>query len=286
MGIYAETSRGSFILSSRGDVEKIEKLASDFLYYAEGELADDNWNRIPFNYEEEEGEIIFSWEFASAGGYLTGVSLSEVEERLGVEIDINNVHESLEEQDIDWDEFAETCEEIHEENLDAGTQLEFTEEQLEQFRKGLDETEDVLDVNIYERVTQDIVSSCIYETEITVFNDVDDSGRKALNLVFCDTKEHGVENDASDFIGFKNIQDHKEELKRYVLSIGKTLKKTDVIQYNEGFVLSDKRSDTFSIFFEFALTYDVKGKIFLSEESPTDADLHPIYEYFSNLKNT
>ena len=286
MGIYAETSRGSFILSSRGDVEKIEKLASDFLYYAEGELADDNWNRIPFNYEEEEGEIIFSWEFASAGGYLTGVSLSEVEERLGVEIDINNVHESLEEQDIDWDEFAETCEEIHEENLDAGTQLEFTEEQLEQFRKGLDETEDVLDVNIYERVTQDIVSSCIYETEITFFNDVDDSGRKTLNLVFCDTKEHGVENDASDFIGFKNIQDHKEELKRFVLSIGKTLKKTDVIQYNEGFVLSDKRSDTFSIFFEFALTYDVKGKTFLSEESPTDADLHPIYEYFSNLKNT
>ena len=60
MGIHAENSRGSFILSSRGDVDKIEKLASDFLYYAEGELADDNWNRIPFNYGEEEGEIIFS----------------------------------------------------------------------------------------------------------------------------------------------------------------------------------------------------------------------------------
>ena len=98
--------------------------------------------------------------------------------------------------------------------------------------------------------------------------------------------EHAIENDASEFIGFKSIQDHKEKLKDYVISIGKILKKTDVIQYNSGFVLSDKRSDTFSIFFEFALTYDVKGKIFLSEESLTDADLHPIYEYFSNLKNT
>lgn len=283
MGLNAEYASGSFILKSRNDIKKLEELVSDFLYYGEGETSD-SWNRIPFKYEkyEETGdEIFFSWEFPSGNGVLTGVSLLEVENKMGITIDINNVENSLEEQEVDWEDFSEVCMEIWYDN-----QIEFSEENMLEFRKELNETEDILDAPLFEHSTQTIEDSHTYEEEEKHFNSLDENGQKTLNLVSLYSKEHCWESNASEFIGFESIEDEETGLKNYVKSIANSLQKTDLIHLTYFYSLSDKDEETFSASFNFDLIYDVKRKVFQSQQSPSEEDLHPIYEYFSNLNGT
>ena len=297
MGLNAECGGGSFILKSRNDIEKLEELVSDFLYYGEGETSD-MWDRIPFEYEEIDvennttikidinnvedsiGEILFSWQLASGNGDLTGVSLSEVENKMAIKIDINNVKDSLEEQGIDWDDFYKVCREMWDDNM-----TEFSEEQLQQFKKDLNETEDIIDVPLFEHSTQMIENSCIYETKEEHYNSLDEHGEKTLNIVSVCSKEHYWESNASEFIQFESIKDHEAGLKNYVRKIGNSLKKTDLIHLTEFYNLGDKDGETLSVKFQFDVIYNVKKKVFEFEESPSEEDLHPIYEYFSNLKD-
>lgn len=279
MALNAEVGGGSFILKSRNDVKKLEELVSDFLYYGEGET-NDCWDRIPFEYTEKDEEIFFSYQFASSAGYLSGVSLSEVENKIGIKIDINNVESSLEEQGVDWDDFSEVCREVWDENP-----IEITEEKLLKFKKELSETEEIIDDLLFEHSTQTIENSHIYEEEEKHFNSFDENGRKTLNLVSHKSKEHYWEENASEFIGFDSIEDHYAKLKEHIRSIGNSLQKTDFIRLTEVYFLRDKRGETLEVQFKFDLTFEVKSNTFFLELSPCKEDLSPIYEYFSNLQD-